>query len=238
MRTIVIEDELLSRELIVSFVRSHSELEYIGATGSICEGIILINACEPDLVLLDIHLSDGYSFEILDQLRCKPKIIFITSYEEFALKAIKVGALDYILKPILQEEFDLAIQKATSEPQLEEQFTEAKGALLQGAFQRIILKTIEGIHVVNTEEIVYCQSNGSYTQFFLSDKRTILISKNIKEYEELLPQEYFIRCHNSFIVNTREIIRVDKDNNVILRDGKSIPVSSRKKDDLLVRLMR
>lgn len=232
MRTLIIEDELLIRNMIVTYVKNNPNLEYIGDADSVEKGLALANSSNPDLLLLDIQLKDGTSFELLEKLKLETNVIFITAFQEFALKALKLGALDYILKPIDFDELNNAIGKIKNKFSNSFQFKEANEHL-KGRGSKIILKSIEGIHVVNFEEIVYCQSNGSYTIFYLKNNKTIMMSKNIKEYENILPENSFIRCHNSFIVNISQIEQISKEYELLLRNGDRIPVSVRKKEKLI-----
>lgn len=123
MRTIVVEDEDLTRKMIVNYVKSNPNLQFIGEAASVQESVVLINACQPDLLLVDIQLKDGLSFEILEKIITPVCTIFITAYQEYAIKALKLGAIDYILKPIDFEELSQAIDKTKSKipaEQLEE----------------------------------------------------------------------------------------------------------------------
>jgi len=237
LRTLIIEDEHLTRSLIVNLVKKNPHLQFIGEASSVEEGIVLVNATSPDLLLMDIQLNGGTGFDILERTNTKAQIIFITAYQEFAIKALKLGAIDYLLKPIDSEEFQHAIGKVNSDITIQEQYDEVK-KILSGTIDKLILKTIEGIHIVTIEEIMYLQSNGSYTHFNLSGNRNIIISKNIKEYENILPEKIFARCHNSFLVNLKQVVRIDKDNNLILRNGQEIPVSTRKRDAILEQLLK
>jgi two-component system, LytTR family, response regulator len=232
MRTIIIEDELLIRNMIVNYVKKNPHLEYIGDASTVSEGIVLVNACKPDLLLLDIQLKDGTSFELLENINFKTKVIFITAYQEFALKALKLGALDYILKPVDFNELNQIITKIIDDEPKTEQLQETQNHF-KGHGTKIILKSIERMHIVNFDEIIYCQSNGSYTTFCLKDKKDIVMSKNIKEYENILPQTEFVRCHNSFIVNINQIDQITRDNELSLKNGERIPISIRKKDKLI-----
>lgn len=237
MRTIIIEDEALTRNMIVNMVRANTHLQYIGAAGSVGEAVVLVKATNPDLILLDVQLNDGTGFDILERTGSEAKIIFVTAYQEFAIRALKLGAIDYVLKPIDTDEFTAAIEKAKSEVQSKEQVVEVN-KIFNGVIDKLILKTIEGIHIVKIDDIMYLQSNGSYTHFYLSQNRHIIVSKNIKEYENILPEHLFVRCHNSFLVNLHQVVQIDKENNLILSNGSTIPVSGRKRDHLLERLMR
>jgi two-component system LytT family response regulator len=228
LRTLVIEDEDLIRKMIVSMVKKLDTVTFVGEAASVAEGLVLANTMQPDLILLDIQLKDGTGFNLLEKLTLLPKVIFITAYNNYAIQAIKVGALDYILKPIDEEELKLAIEKITIENQLKEQFTHTNTAL-KGKLDKLFLKTQEGLHILNLSDIMYCLGEGSYTEFHIKDGSKITISKPLKEYEKLLPIDRFARCHQSYIVNLNEISRIDKSDFIIMKDGTKIPLSTRKR---------
>jgi two-component system LytT family response regulator len=228
LRTLVIEDEDLIRKMIVSMVKKIDTITFVGEAASVAEGLVLTNTTQPDLILLDIQLKDGTGFNLLEKLTILPKVIFITAYNNYAIQAIKVGALDYILKPIDEEELELAIQKITKENQLKEQFTHTNTAL-KGKLDKLFLKTQEGLHILNLSDILYCLGEGSYTEFHTKDGSKITISKPLKEYETVLPDDRFARCHQSYIVNLNEISRIDKSDFIIINDGTKIPLSTRKR---------
>jgi two-component system LytT family response regulator len=228
LRTLVIEDEDLIRKMIVSMVKKIDMITFVGEAASVAEGLVLANTMQPDLILLDIQLKDGTGFNLLEKLTLLPKVIFITAYNNYAIQAIKVGALDYILKPIDEEELVLAIEKITKKNQLKEQFTHTNTAL-KGKLDKLFLKTQEGLHILNLSDIMYCLGEGSYTEFHTKDGSKITISKPLKEYETLLPDDRFARCHQSYIVNLNEISRIDKSDFIIMKDGTKIPLSTRKR---------
>jgi two-component system LytT family response regulator len=228
LRTLVIEDEDLIRKMIVSMVKKLDTVTFIGEAASVAEGLILANATQPDLILLDIQLKDGTGFNLLEKLTTIPKVIFITAYNNFGIQAIRVGALDYILKPIDEEELASAIRKITKEKQLSERFlqTVASG---KGTIDKLFLKTQEGLHILNLSDILFCLGEGSYTEFHTKDGNKITISKPLKEYETLLPENRFARCHQSYMVNLHEISRIEKTDFIIMNDGTKIPLSTRKR---------
>lgn len=239
IRTLIIDDEPAIRKDIQTLLSRHAAFICIGACGSLAEAKVLIAATQPDLVLLDIQLSDGTGFELLKSLPEIPfKIIFVTAYNDQAIRAIKFGALDYLVKPLDDEEFSEALQRMqdsrANPPQLATQLQVTQEYLQNGPQRnRIILRTQNYLQIVQHEEIIYCQSDGGYTHFFLTDKRTALVSKSIKEYEDMLPAARFIRTHQSFLVNIDCIGRYHKDGYLILKNGNEIPVATRKKDHLL-----
>ncbi|WP_298221813.1 LytTR family DNA-binding domain-containing protein [Flavobacterium sp.] len=228
LRTIVIEDEDLIRKMIVNMVKNIDAVNFIGEAGSVHEGVILAEATQPDLILLDIQLRDGSGFTLLEKLMTKPKVIFITAYDEYAIKAIRLGALDYLLKPIDEEELEKAIRKVFQQSQYAEPFSETAAMLSENA-NKLLLRTQEGLHILRMETILYCHGEGSYTQFHLKDGSKIMVSKPLKEYDSLLPENQFARCHQSYIVNLNEVNRIDKSDLIIMTNRDEIPLSSRKK---------
>ncbi|WP_309642523.1 LytTR family DNA-binding domain-containing protein [Flavobacterium sp.] len=228
LRTIVIEDEDLIRKMIVNMVKNMDAVNFIGEASSVYEGVILADATQPDLILLDIQLRDGNGFTLYEKLKTKPKVIFITAYDDYGIRAIRLGALDYILKPIDEEELEMAIQKVFQQSQYAEQFT-ATALAMNGQANKLFLRTQEGLHILKMNDILYCHGEGSYTQFFIKNGSKIMVSKPLKEYESMLPEQQFARCHQSYIVNLNEVTRIDKSDLVIMSNEAAIPISTRKK---------
>ncbi len=228
-----------ARELITSLIVKHCrQIDIVGAADSVKSGIQVIKQSKPDIVLLDIQMHDGTGFDLLRKLHpVNFQVIFITAYEEHALKAFKFSALDYLLKPINSNELITAIQKA------ENVLTSVNSSQNLDVFQtnysnhskeakKIILKTIDSIYAVNIKDIVRCESEANYTRFFLNDARKILISKPLKEYDELLSEFGFFRTHQSHLINLDYFEQFKKTDGglAIMKDNSEIPVSSRKKD--------
>lgn len=240
IRTLVIDDEPIIRTGIINLLSELDEnLTVVGNCGTVQEALVLANNCQPDLVLLDINLTDGTGFDFLNKVEKRNfNIIFITAHEEYALHAIKQGALDYILKPIDEDELAAVIKKAisTHESQLSERIN-IVNSQLQGKSNKIVLRLFDSFQIVRFDELIYCQSDGGYTTFHLTDKRKFTVSKSIKEYERLLPQERFIRTHQSFIVNLEFVDRYEKGGALFLKEEISVPVAIRKRDTLLSRLL-
>lgn len=242
IRTLIVDDEPAIRKDLQYLLSKHPDFICTGACGSVHDALVLINTTQPDLVLLDIQLSDGTSFDLLAQLKkFSFKIIFITAYNDRAISAIKYGALDYLVKPVDEEEFAQALQKVKDSKEdsqvLDTQLSFAKNYLQNSqSMNRIALKSQEYLQIVHFDEIVYCQSNAGYTTFHLTDSRKILISKSLKEYEELLPEQIFLRPHQSYLVNQQYIDRYLKDGLLVLKNGMEIPVSTRKRDYVMATL--
>ena len=204
------------------------------------EAVIVTKATKPDLVLLDINLTDGNAFDYLDQLDTIDfKIIFITAYEQHALKAIKNGAIDYILKPVdiddLKSALDKAISLNTHIPK--ENIEIVKEQLIENSKSKMVLNLHEGFQIIEFESLMFCKSDQGYTNFYLADNKTYIASKTLKEFESQIPMNKFFRTHQSYLINMDYVDKYDKDGYVFLRSGDRIPVASRRKDAFLSRLL-
>lgn len=242
IKTLIIEDEPAVRKEIEWLVQQQSGLYLIGAATNVADALVIINSTKPELVLMDIQLTDGDAFDILNSLPdINFKIIFITAYNHFAVKAIKYGALDYLLKPLDETEFQLALAKVVEEganglAQQQEQISILKSQSVSTESDlesRLVLHTLEFLQVLQLKEIIYCQSEGGYTNFFLTEGRKIMISKPLKFYDELLPEKWFLRPHQSYLVNIMYVDKFLKSGTIVLKDKTEIPVSSRRKDYII-----
>ena len=233
----VVDDEPKARETIINILAlSNFELTIVGEAESVKSAYKLITQKSPELVLLDINLPDGNGFDLLKKFeKINFKIIFITAHEEYAIQAFKFSAIDYILKPIRAAELFAAIEKANDSFSKEETVLKISSLLSNlEKLKKIVLKTAESIHIVNVQQIIRCQADVNYTTFFLEGGETLLVSKPLKEYDELLSGAGFFRTHQSHLVNLEHILRYDKtDGGFLILDDKSMaPVSTRKKDEL------
>lgn len=238
-KTIVVDDEKQARvSLLAELKKYQSVIELSGEANSVESAVELINNTKPDLVFLDINLGDGSGFNVIEQSEHKNfKVIFVSAYDQYAIRAFKVSALDFLLKPIDIDELKIAIGKLETQPMVNavnksmEVFASNADPFSKSE-KKIVLKDLESIHVVKLNDLTCCEASGIYTTFHLSDQTQIVVSKNLKEYEDLLESYGFIRVHNSFLVNTAKIIRFEKGDGglLILEDGKKVPVSQRKRD--------
>ncbi|MCB0806313.1 MAG: response regulator transcription factor [Bacteroidales bacterium] len=234
---VVIDDEPRARETIINILAlSQDEISVAGEADSVETAYRAIVEHNPDLVLLDIHLKDGTGFDLLKKFNpIRFKVVFITAHEEHAVKAFKFSALDYILKPITASDLLQTVSKAITLKTKEE--TEVKlSAFLSNIekIRKIVLKTSESIHIVNVKNIVRCEADVNYTTFFLAESETLLVSKTLKEFADLLEPAGFFRTHQSHLVNLDYILRYDKTEggHLVMSDGSIVPVSSRKKETL------
>ncbi|WP_240186718.1 LytR/AlgR family response regulator transcription factor [Pedobacter namyangjuensis] len=237
MRTLIIEDEPAVRKEIEWLVSQEKEFNLLGTASSVQDALVLIKATNPELVLMDIQLTDGTAFDILNSLpEINFNIIFITAYNHFAIKAIKYGALDYLLKPLDENELRDALHRIFKEQKsstlLNQQLEIVKSVNEKdsGLESRLILHTQEFLQVLQLKDIMYCQSDGGYTNFFLSEGRKLIISKPLKYYDELLPEKWFLRPHQSYLVNVLYVDKFLKIGTIVMKDKTEIPVASRRKD--------
>jgi two-component system LytT family response regulator len=233
----VIDDEPKARETIINILGiSTIEMSIVGEAGDIQSAYDLIVLKSPDLVLLDINLPDGSGFDLLKRFeKMNFKVVFITAHEEFALKAIKYSAVDYILKPIKASELLSAIEKANDNLNNEETVQKISTLLSNlEKLKKIALKTAESIHIINVSQIIRCEADVNYTKFYLENGEKLLVSKPLKEFDELLGRNGFFRTHQSHLVNLDHILRYDKTDGgyLILNDKSMVPVSVRKKEEL------
>lgn len=236
-KAIIIDDENRTRDLITKMINSFGlDIEAISAADSVESGIKAIEEHKPDLVFLDIQMPDGTGFDLLKSIDKKNfDVIFITAHEEFAIKAIKFSALDYILKPVDPAELKAAVERAlVSMNTVKEdvQFEALQNNMQAQQKRRLVLKTQESVHVVDLEQIIRCEADRNYTSFFLTEGRKILVSKTLKEYETLLTGYNFLRVQQSHLVNLDYVDRYDKGNggSVVMKDGSEVPLSPAKRE--------
>ena len=240
VKAIIIDDEKNLRELTRSMLNDlFPEILVVAEADGVESGIKVIETNKPDLIFLDIEINGGTGFNILQNINYKKfKIIFITAFNKFAIQAIKFSAIDYILKPINEKEFTLAVQRALDElekPILQNQIEHFFNNYQNLQNKKLVLRTAESMHIVNVDDIIRCEADNSYTTFFTTEGEKIIVSKGIKDYDELLSNFGFIRPHQSHLVNLNFVKRLDKSDGsfLILKEGKEIPVSTRRKQNLI-----
>lgn len=236
MKAIIVEDKEYIRKGLLNLLNLiDSGVEVIGECASVKEAVVVANACQPELVFLDINLTDGNAFEFLEQTKALSfKVIFITAYEEYALQALKIGAVDYILKPVDINDLELAIEKVKklSITEQKERIENAKSIWNNDA-SKLILSLHDSFQVIDLNELMFCESDKGYTSFYCSNGKKHVVSKTLKIFEEQLSAANFTRPHQSFMVNLKFIDKYDKSGVIHLKNGKKIPVSSRKKEQFV-----
>lgn len=245
IRSLIIEDELHSQKTLANFIKKYcAQVEIISSATTIKSAIAQINQLRPELIFLDIDLPDGTGFEVLEQIEKPwPRIIFVTAYNQYAVKAFQISAVDYLLKPVDPELLVKAIEKVSHTEEFPEQQTKKLSVLnenrLAGTLNKMALPTQNGIQLVKVDDVVRLEADGNYTTIFLKDKSKILVSKKIKEFEIWLEASHFFRIHQSHIVNLELIDRYIKGEGgtVVLEDGTQLEVARRRKEDFLKRIM-
>lgn len=230
MKTILIDDEPLARSLLEELLEDEKDIEIVASCNDGFEGMKAIQEHQPDLIFLDIQMPKITGFELLELLDNPPKVIFTTAYDEYALKAFEVNALDYLLKPISLERLQKALEKVRSQiKQPEEaQQTDMKGLQLPEQSQRIVVKDGGHIKIIPLPEVLYIEAADDYVKVTTADKY-YLKHQRMAHFEAQLPTHQFVRVHRSYIVNVQHIHKVElyeKENYcVILRNNAKIPVS-------------
>ncbi len=236
-KALIIDDEKRTRELIAKMIDSFGfDIETYPLGDNVLSGITLIDTLLPDIVFLDVQMPDGTGFEVLKKVKHKQfEVIFITAHEEFAIKAIKFSALDYLLKPIDPEELRVSLERAIAalnEKKEESQFDALQQNIQPSQKRKLVLKTQESVHVIDLEEIIRCEADRNYTSFYLIGGKKILVSRTMKEYELILAQHNFLRVQQSHLINLKFVARYDKGNGgtVVMKDGSEVPLSPNKRD--------
>jgi len=245
LRAVVIDDIEAIRKNHIAIIKSNCpNVSVIGQADSVESGVNLIKQLSPDLVFLDVEMPDGTGFDLLQKL--KPfvfKVIFITGYEDFAIRAFRFSAIDYLLKPLDANDLAEAVKKA--EESLGKEVFDIK---LNNLFanlerpknlQKLVLKTSDRIYSVNIQDIVSCESDKNYTTFNFINAPKLVVSTNLKEYETLLTPFGFFRTHKSHLINMAyfdHFIKADGGNKIVMKNKSNIPLSVRKKEEFLVLL--
>jgi two-component system LytT family response regulator len=231
----IIDDEKNGRDYIALLLANEfPELEITFQASTIEDAYLLLVKKQPDILFLDIELADGNSFELLDKLqKISSRIIFITAYEQFAIRAIRRGATDYLLKPIKQSDFVMAVNTAL------ETIRSSKQLIKKDALPATInLPTQQGFKRILISDIVRCEADSNYTFFYLSDKSKIIVSKTMRDFEDLLLEHDFFRTHHKHLINLRHFKEYlkGKTGRIILSDDSVIDLSLRRKNDFMKRI--
>ncbi len=238
MRAIVVDDEAKSRNTLMASLKKYTpEVEVVADAASVVEALKKIKEFQPDILFLDVQLPDGSGFDILELLpNLSFKIIFVSAYDKYAIDAFKFSAIDYLLKPVEPELLIKAVEKSSKENKLES--LEGKLNVLLGnrkQIEKIALPSTNGLELVKVEEIIYCQADSNYTIFHLQNKQQIMVSRSLKEYDEILSPLGFYRIHQSYLIKLSFVKKYIKGEggSVILENGKELDVSRRRKDGFI-----
>lgn len=239
LRVCIVDDEDgIRRNLKHQFEILQLPVQVIGEANCVQQGIQLLRQLQPDVAFLDVEMPDGQGFDILRHVKdIRTKVIFITAFNQYAVEAFRFSALDYLLKPIDSEELEEAIHKAKSLKE-QETYSFRLGVLLNNndtaatQARRLVLKNAESIFAFPIADIVRLQASNNYTTFYIREHPPVVVSKTLKDYEEMLLGHGFFRIHQSHLLNVRFFSRYDKKDNVVeLHDKTLLPLSSKKRDE-------
>lgn len=242
---ILIDDDAHLRSGMKTLLQRYApEIQIIGEADSVKNGVEVMEKLQPQVVFLDIQMNDGTGFDVLEQMaqrngKLTSHIVFITAHEQYAIKAFRFSALDFLLKPVDPDELQKVIEKIKNVLVKNDGYAHID-LLLENIrkkvdnFKRIALSNSDGIHVFEVSDIIRCESEDNYTKFFIRNSKPILISKTLKEYEDLLTEHGFERIHQSHLINLSYLKSyIKKDGGyVVMTDNSNLPISQRKRERL------
>jgi two-component system LytT family response regulator len=241
IKLVIIDNELDARITLKNLLQDYCpDLEIIGEADDVPTAVALIRNAEPDIVLLDIHLDNATGFDVLDKFSNPTfRVVFITAFDTYALKAFRYYALDYLLKPIDPNLLVKAIDKVKSDLEQKQFFQQKMNYMMEGhrskSFDKIALPSAEGVSFLAIDDILYLHADGNYCSFFMQNGEKYMVSKPLKYFEEILPQNTFYRLHQSYIINVQFVKKILKEDGgyALLSNGKKIPISRRRKEGLI-----
>jgi len=243
LKAIIVDDEPYCCETIATLLEDNPEVKIVSTCHNAADALNAIKKNSPDLVFLDVEMPKMNGFEMLEQLpSVNFEIIFTTSYDQYALKAIRFSAIDYLLKPVDSEELQKAVQKVIQ--RTEKPITRQLEILMQKLHQpstpinRIALPTMEGLQMISLDSIISCESDNNYTILQLKENKKLVISRTLKEIEELLEEHSFIRVHRCYLANLNEVEKYVKGEGgyLVMSNGSTVDVSQSRKELLMQKL--
>lgn len=247
IKALIIDDEADGRDALKIAVQKYCpEILIVDVCETPEEGIAAIKKSQPDLVFLDIQMPRMSGFDVLQQVSpINFEVIFVSAHDQYAIKAIKFSALDYLLKPIDVDDLVHAFRKVKERLNNKGNNNQYQSVLHNIQFKsdkikKLAVPSLEGIDLFETDDIIYCKAEGSYTTLFLTNKQNKLTSRNLKDFESLLSESGFCRVHNSFLINLKHVQRYVKGEGgyVVLSEGHHVDISRRKKEEFLALLDR
>ncbi len=240
VRAVVVDDIEHARRLLADLISIHCpDVAVVGEAAGVSSGAALIGRLRPDIVFLDIELEDGSGFDLLGRLDSRDfGLIFTTASDAHGIRAVKFSALDYLLKPIDPDELAGAVAKARKPDGRRVSVILDNLGRRPGESRRIALNTADRVHVIDTDDIIRCESQRNYTLFHLVGKRQILVTRTLKEFDEMFDDAGFFRTHHSHLINLKLVKEYVKGDGgfLVMNDGSEVPVAVRRKDDLLALL--
>lgn len=242
LKAILVDDEQDSRDILANYLSKYCpDIQLIDKCDSVKSGLKSIEAHQPEIVFLDIEMPYGNGFDLLDQVdEVSFETVFVTAYDNYAIKALNQSASYYLLKPIDIEELIAAVEKIKKE-RISKDYVQHTKILLENIRStskeptKLMLPTMEGFEIIKADDILYCEADNNFTRFFLTDKRKLLICKTLKYFEDILSDLQFVRIHRSHLININYVIRYTKGKGgfVTLENHKELEVSPKKKAQFL-----
>jgi two-component system LytT family response regulator len=241
LTTCIIDDEVGMRNNLKYQLKALDlPVRLVGEATNVAEGIALLQEHEPDLVFLDVEMPDGKGFDVLKQMpELSAKVIFVTAHNHYAVEAFRFSALDYLLKPIDEDELQLAVSKAVQNKEKEGYQMRISAFLnnmedVSTKYKKLVLKNSDSIFAVQISDIIRLESSNNYTTFYLENEAPIVVSKTLKEYDEMLTRYGFYRIHQSHLMNLNYFVRYDKKDGgmIVMKDKTTLPIAAKKKDAL------
>ena len=237
LKVCLVDDEATVLETTRCLLENYCpQVEIVGEAQSVAESLELLKTSQPDLLLLDVQLKDGTGFDLLNRLVNRNfDVVFVTGHDEYAIKAFKFSALDYLLKPLDPDELIKAVENSAMKRKHPNHLDLKLEALADQKNEKIILSDAENVYLIDTKTILFIEAQGNYCKFMFDNNSNLLVSKPLKEYEKLLDPRLFFRSHQSYLVNLSHFSRYDKKEggSIVLTNDIRIPVSVRKKEHLM-----
>lgn len=236
VKTAILDDEKSNIEILKAILQNCENVEVAWTADNLDDALANIESQRVDVVFMDIQLPPYTSFELLPKIsNINFEIVFVTAYQEYAVRALKMAAMDYILKPFKESDIIAAIEKVRNK---QNKFGEITGLVknyftsMPDNFSKIVVHVADGYDIVDITKIMYIEALDSYSKIKLTGNVTYVASRSLKEFEELLTEKGFYRVHKSYLINVRHMIKIVKGvgASIIMTDGASIPISARKKD--------
>lgn len=247
IRTVIVDDEIDSIRVLTRLLEDYCPGVSIAGTASGVEtALAMIRQTKPDLVLLDIEMAQGNAFDLLNQLLpISFKVIFVTAFDNYAIRAFKYSAVDYLLKPVDLDDLRSAIDRVERIPNQDSVLLQMQTLLenvggMHISQQKMAIPTVTGLNFVAVQNIIRFEAKGNYSYIYLVNEEPIIATRSISEYEELLPASIFYRIHNSNIINISRIRKYQKGRggSVEMEDGSVVEVASRRREEFLRRLLK
>ena len=246
--TVLVDDETDSIRVLQKLLATYCpQVEVVGTAEGVETALAVIHSTRPDLLFLDIEMTQGNAFDLLNQLRPLTfQVIFVTAFDNYAIRAFKYSAVDYLLKPVDIDELVSAVERVVERSQQRnivdqmQVFLDSMGTLHLSQQQKMAVPTLEGLIFINLRDVVRLEARSSYTQIIMEDGEIVTATRTIKEYEDSLPESLFCRIHNSHIINLQKIDKYHKGRGgyVVLEDGSRIEVATRRRQEFLRRLLK